>query len=126
MGQKQSEFHPGEHELEVRKAGLFGGPIDAALVGVSEAFITFKTKASLKFGQRLKFSLRSNEHKDELSGDGLVTKIVTDENVHRIEIIVEKKAKDHDSKIRAMRSWYESDRYKVRESTRRLDRGTRP
>lgn len=126
MGQKPRSFHPGEHELEVRKAGLLGGPIDAALIDVSEAFITFKTKASLKFGQRLKFSLKSSKHKDALSGNGLVTKIVTDEDVHRIEIIVEKKARDHDSKIRAMRSWYESDRYKVRESTRRLDRGTRP
>jgi hypothetical protein len=113
-------FCPGEHKLEVRTMGLFGGAVDAEVVSVSESFIIFRTPKPLKFGSRLRFALTSQKHQDRLEGVALVSKVQPAEFGHAVEMVVEKKSKDHDTTIRAMRSWYTSERYKARESTHRL------
>jgi hypothetical protein len=114
-------FVAGEHELELHKAGLFaGGPIEAQLLAVSEELIRFRCSKELELGQALRFRIFSRVHKDELSGAGRVGKLEPADGAWKVDLVVEKKARDHDTTIRAMRGWYSSDRYRARESTRMM------
>lgn len=113
-------FHPGEHTLTVKKRGLFGGVVPAQVLQVSEAIMVFRTTKKLAFGAKLHLTLASDKHRDALEIDARVSKCDAVEGEFKVEAVVEQKKADHDTKIRAMRSWYTSDRYKVRESTRRF------
>lgn len=113
-------FYPGEHALSVKKRGLFGGTVPAQVVKVSEAFVSFRTPKELGFGTKLQLTLASEKHHDALEMEAMVSKCDKTEEGFLVEAVVEQKKADHDTKIRAMRSWYTSDRYKARESTRRF------
>lgn len=120
MGTTPELFSPAEHEVELRKTGLFGGSVRVQLLGVSEDVIRLRSDKELQIGQSLKFRLHSRVHKDELSGLGRVARIEAFDGAWKVELAVEKKAAGHDTTIRAMRGWYSSDRYKARTSTRRI------